>query len=41
MELFWIKKSEMMLALRENFLPAGSIGKCKFSEKFEELLFWR
>ena len=20
---------------------AGSIGKCKFSEKFEELLFWR
>lgn len=21
MELFWIKKSEMMLALRENFLP--------------------
>ena len=21
--------------------PAGSIGKCKFSEKFEELLFWR
>ena len=21
MELFWIKKSEMMLSLRENFLP--------------------
>ena len=22
-------------------ISAGSIGKCKFSEKFEELLFWR
>lgn len=21
MELFWIKKSEMMLSLRENFIP--------------------
>lgn len=29
--------------IKRNSLPiswAGSIGKCKFSEKFEELLFW-
>ena len=30
-----------MSALMLMATSAGSIGKCKFSEKFEELLFWR
>lgn len=38
MGLFEEYKNHPDKAVRER---AGSIGKCKFSEKFEELLFWR
>ena len=33
--------SLILLSALRNAETAGSIGKCKFSEKFEELLFWR
>ena len=40
--IYFERKNTIIFISADYFVfMAGSIGKCKFSEKFEELLFWR